>query len=63
MATFAQRAAYDAYMEIAKTLQAGTEPTPQQYEAARDTLALLRLEPQPGGFVELLEAMLAAVQQ
>lgn len=62
-ATFAQQAAYDACMDIAKTLQSGREATPQQFAAARDTLALLRLEPQPEGFVEMLELLQSLVAQ
>lgn len=57
-ATFAQQAVWDAFAEVTATLKGGREPTLEQLDQVRVALALVKLEPQPRGFVEVLEAAL-----
>jgi hypothetical protein len=57
-ATFAQQAVWDAFADVTATLKAGDEPSAELLEQVRDALALLKLEPQPSGVVEVLELAL-----
>jgi len=60
-ATLAQQAVYDAYMDIARTLQHNQKPSKQQFERVRQALARLDQEPQPEGFTQTLKLMLGAM--
>jgi hypothetical protein len=57
-ATFAQQAVWDAFADVTAVLKAGDAPSADQLEQVRDALALLKLEPQPDGFVKVLEMAL-----
>lgn len=59
-ATPAQQEAFDACLVLARVLQAGLPPTPKQLQRVTDAIAQLKTEPQPPGFVDMLEAGIRA---